>query len=282
MYEIFEMLLKEHGVTAYRVSKETGVTTATLTSWKQGKYTPKPEKLQKIADYFGVTLDYLMTGNETQELLYTCPDCGLSYHANQAEDCNYHTFHHKAWKKAVEKFGELYCNSAINEKIKEENRTIRNNLNNTINDRYNAELKVLRCLYSRSVSATDFNLEHVSFDEYVAMMMNTEKYRNKLGNDLSEKLIAKYGTLPGIENGETYYHIPSNIRQLSQKDNRDIKKDLEKLMKKLSNQEYGPAAYDGEEIPEADLELFEGQLELMLRRLKAINKEKYNPRKNKK
>jgi len=64
MYEIFEKLLKEHGVTAYRVAKETGVTTATLTSWKQGKYTPKPEKMQKIADYFGVSLSYLMTGKD--------------------------------------------------------------------------------------------------------------------------------------------------------------------------------------------------------------------------
>ena len=67
MYEIFEQLLKAHGVTAYRVSKETGVTTATLTSWKQGKYTPKPEKLQKIADYFNVSLSYLMTGKEEKE-----------------------------------------------------------------------------------------------------------------------------------------------------------------------------------------------------------------------
>lgn len=30
MYEKFEALLKKYGVTAYRVSKETGVTTATL------------------------------------------------------------------------------------------------------------------------------------------------------------------------------------------------------------------------------------------------------------
>lgn len=67
MYEIFEKLLKEHGVAAYRVAKETGVTTATLTSWKQGKYTPKPEKMQKIADYFGVSLTYLMTGKEETE-----------------------------------------------------------------------------------------------------------------------------------------------------------------------------------------------------------------------
>ena len=64
MYEIFEQLLKQHGVTAYRVAQDTGVTTATLTSWKQGKYTPKPEKMQKIADYFGVSLSYLMTGKE--------------------------------------------------------------------------------------------------------------------------------------------------------------------------------------------------------------------------
>ena len=32
----------------------------TLSEWKKGTYTPKQDKLQKIADYFGVTLDYLM------------------------------------------------------------------------------------------------------------------------------------------------------------------------------------------------------------------------------
>lgn len=75
MYEIFERLLKEKGLTAYRVAKETGVTTATLTSWKQGKYTPKTEKLQKIADYLGVTVDYLKGENPDEkkesDLAYT-------------------------------------------------------------------------------------------------------------------------------------------------------------------------------------------------------------------
>lgn len=64
MYEIFEQLLSKYGVTAYKVAKETGITTATLSNWKQGKYTPKQDKLQKIADYFGVSLEYLMTGKE--------------------------------------------------------------------------------------------------------------------------------------------------------------------------------------------------------------------------
>ncbi len=66
MYEKFEELLKKNNVTAYRVAKDTGVTTATLTSWKQGKYTPKREKLQKIADYFGVDVDYFNNGEDAK------------------------------------------------------------------------------------------------------------------------------------------------------------------------------------------------------------------------
>lgn len=60
MYEVFEKLLIERGVTAYRVSLETGISTATLTDWKKGRSTPKVDKLQKIAAYFGVTVDTLL------------------------------------------------------------------------------------------------------------------------------------------------------------------------------------------------------------------------------
>ena len=67
MYEIFELLLAKHGVTPYRVAKETGIATATLSDWKKGRSIPKQDKLKKIADYFGVTVDYLMTGKEEIE-----------------------------------------------------------------------------------------------------------------------------------------------------------------------------------------------------------------------
>ena len=67
MYEIFELLLAKHGVTPYRVAKETGIATATLSDWKKGRSIPKQDKLKKIADYFGVTVDYLMTGKEETE-----------------------------------------------------------------------------------------------------------------------------------------------------------------------------------------------------------------------
>lgn len=60
MYEKFAELLAKNNVTAYQVSQETGVSTATLTSWKQGVYTPKIDKLMLIAKYFDVPVTYFL------------------------------------------------------------------------------------------------------------------------------------------------------------------------------------------------------------------------------
>ena len=63
MYEIFMQLLQKYGVSSYEVAKKTGVTQTALSNWKSGRSTPKVETMKKIADYFGVTVDYLMTGS---------------------------------------------------------------------------------------------------------------------------------------------------------------------------------------------------------------------------
>ena len=47
-------------ITPYRLCKDTGISQSTLTNWKNGNYVPKIDKLRKIADYLGVSLEYLM------------------------------------------------------------------------------------------------------------------------------------------------------------------------------------------------------------------------------
>lgn len=64
MYEKFAHLLQEKQVTPYRVHKETGVSQSTLSDWKNGKSTPKIDKLQLIADYFGVPLSYFLESEQ--------------------------------------------------------------------------------------------------------------------------------------------------------------------------------------------------------------------------
>ena len=111
------------------------------------------------------------------------------------------------------------------------------------------------------------------------------------------------GSLGKLKNGGTsakrlqkiadYFDVPINYLMsgeasvninnlLSTKDERDIAKDMENIRQKLMNGTDGPLSYDGEPIPAEDAELLLGQIELMMRRLKPINKEKYNPNKNKK
>ena len=137
MYEIYCKLRDSKGVKDSDVVKATGITKSTFSDWKSGRSKPKNDKLQKIADYFGVTIDYLLTGIE----------------------------------------------------------------------------------------------------------------------DKKESPV------------------------LTARDERDIAKDLNRIMEKLSAGEEGPASYDGEELDPEAAELFRDELNLALRRLKIVNKEKYGRKK---
>ena len=60
MYERFQEILEEKGLRAKDVTDATGIKSATLSAWKKGQYTPKQDKLALIADFLGVSLQWLM------------------------------------------------------------------------------------------------------------------------------------------------------------------------------------------------------------------------------
>ena len=60
MYEKFAELLDKNNKTAYAVSKETGIAQSIFSDWKNGRSKPKVDKLQKLADYFGVSIEYFL------------------------------------------------------------------------------------------------------------------------------------------------------------------------------------------------------------------------------
>ena len=61
MYEKFEALLKRDGVKTADVIRGTGINQTTFSHWKHGRYTPKPDKIKLIAEYFGVPMSYFYT-----------------------------------------------------------------------------------------------------------------------------------------------------------------------------------------------------------------------------
>lgn len=67
MYDIFEQLLQKYNISAYKFCKDTGISQSTISTWKNKRSLISAEIGKKIADYFGVSLDYLMTGKEDSE-----------------------------------------------------------------------------------------------------------------------------------------------------------------------------------------------------------------------
>lgn len=68
---------------------------------------------------------------------------------------------------------------------------------------------------------------------------------------------------------------------LNARDRKDIAKDMESIREKLTNKTGGPASFNGKNIDDDDAELLLDAIEMMLKRVKKINKVKYNPNKNK-
>lgn len=60
MYSKFEKLLQKNNITTYQVAKATGISNVTFTDWKNNKSKPKVDKLLKIANYFGVPVEYFL------------------------------------------------------------------------------------------------------------------------------------------------------------------------------------------------------------------------------
>lgn len=96
MYEIYCKLRDEKGYKDSDVARIAGITKSTFSDWKSGRSCPKNDKLQKIAEVLGVTVDYLMTGNsendgehyytnnETREIaqeIFENPDLRSLFHA---------------------------------------------------------------------------------------------------------------------------------------------------------------------------------------------------------
>lgn len=67
MYEIFEQLLQKFNYTAYKVSKDTGIPQSTIYSWKSSNRRISSDIGERLAAYFNVSIDYLMTGTERSD-----------------------------------------------------------------------------------------------------------------------------------------------------------------------------------------------------------------------
>lgn len=83
-----QQLISKNGTSQSELEKTLGFGKGTISKWK-GSTAPSADKLQKIAEYFGVTIDYLMTGkvdSEKEESEITAREKRIMEYARQLMD----------------------------------------------------------------------------------------------------------------------------------------------------------------------------------------------------
>lgn len=60
-------LIQNKGITAYKLSKDTGISEALISNWKTGRQLPKYDSIILLCDYFEISADYLLERTEIPE-----------------------------------------------------------------------------------------------------------------------------------------------------------------------------------------------------------------------
>lgn len=60
MYDRFRQVIESKGITSYKIAKDTGISQNIFSYWKSGRSKPKADKLLKIANYLGVSVEELI------------------------------------------------------------------------------------------------------------------------------------------------------------------------------------------------------------------------------
>lgn len=70
-YDVYCELCKDHGLTPSGAAKEIGFSKGTVSTWKNRGTTPASELLNKIAEFFNVSTDYLLEKEDVADEIDT-------------------------------------------------------------------------------------------------------------------------------------------------------------------------------------------------------------------
>ena len=66
--QVLDMIMTTRNVTAYRIEKDIGMGNRLIGAYRHGEMDPSSKNLLKLADYFGVSVDYLLGRTNNPEV----------------------------------------------------------------------------------------------------------------------------------------------------------------------------------------------------------------------
>lgn len=223
-YARYVELCANKNVSPSKVALECSFNKGSVSVWKK-KYEkgedvkPTPEILVKIAEYFNVSVGYLLGVEDNSVIEAECPVCGCKYNANSESDVIKHDDEHIGFLTAQKFFGKFnVINKQTCEKVKEDAWAIINNANKYPDGQTElAVIDLYRAWFSQNLCFNDYSLAHPKFDDYVAMLLyqphQKEVVLSKLSEYTQKRLLSTYGEKPGIENGKTKFELSEETKK---------------------------------------------------------------------
>ncbi len=168
-------LRKENKLTQQELAQKLGLTPKMISFYERGQRSPSRAVLEKMSNIFDVSIDYLLsrTGDRRTPEALCREKYGFHYAYPEREELK------EAFAQADKDTLPYW-------------------------EHFNLCELDLRQYFSRSVESSAYNLYHIEFPIYAAMLLHQKFFKKRYGRAY-EALAAKYPPRPGIPEGYTHY-----------------------------------------------------------------------------
>lgn len=201
-------LCKARGVSMNKVEIDLGFGTGYISKLKESN--PNSGKLQKIADYLCVSLDYLMGKSD----YIICPVCGFSDNPLSEESRKEHEQFHNKFLAVKEKY-PFFMKYSDADKLRNDSISDFRNPDKKINERINAFDDFLHAEFSLEISRCNYEIDHLNYEDFCKVEVGTLEADWVISEEFIDLLVEKYGVDKNFMNGnEQLLARVSNNEQL--------------------------------------------------------------------
>lgn len=194
VYERIEYLRKKEGISQGNLEKELSFSNGSISKWKSSM--PKPERLEKIANHFGVTIDFLMGKTD----MVVCPVCGFGDNPLSEQSRKEHEEFHKRFLLAKEKYTFL-MNYTDADKLRTDSISQFRNPQNSIDDRLLSFQRYLEAAFSLEINKRNYDITNLDFAEFCKVEVAMLEPDWVISEELIDILIEKHGVNKNFLNG---------------------------------------------------------------------------------
>ena len=187
-YDRYAKIRDIRGFTDYKVTKLAGIKgTATISNWKNGKYVPKDDKMQNIADVLDVSLDFLSGKTD----LLVCPVCGFGDNPLSEISRKEHNAFHKKFLKVKEKYPFFMPSNEASIERADRISEFRNP-QKTIQGKIETFEKYLEAEFSMKIHQNNLNIDSLDYKSFCQTEICDLEPDYAVSQEVIDALIKKY------------------------------------------------------------------------------------------